>query len=208
LTIAGCARTLARMTASGIRRPSIAAALLAGGLSGASPGGLSGASPALAAPARATPAPAAATTFTDPFRYCRAVSTIDAPDARWSGDPVPRAIAVGLRKAFGMPTSAPLEPFERGTSWRCMSGAVWACNVGANLPCEEKADTSRTPADPLVKFCRDAPDADVVPAAVTGRATVYAWRCRAGAPAVVRQVEHPDARGFLAGVWHRIAPSR
>jgi hypothetical protein len=156
----------------------------------------------LAAEARASE------TFDDPFAYCRAVGTIDAPDARWTGPAVPRPIAEGLRRAFDLPDSAPLEPFERGTSWRCMDGAVYACNVGANLPCSEKADTSRTPSPAIAGFCRGQPDAEIVPAYVTGRATVYAWSCRGGTAVVEREVDSADARGFLSGVWHRIAPPR
>jgi hypothetical protein len=144
-------------------------------------------------------------TFTDPFQYCKAVGTIDAPDARYTGPQVPLAVAEGLRKAFGLPDSAPLEPFQRGTSWRCMEGKLFACTVGANLPCQEKADVSRTPSQGMADFCKVNPGADVIPAYVTGRATVYLWRCSQGAPEVVRQVTQPDSRGFLANVWHEIS---
>jgi hypothetical protein len=143
--------------------------------------------------------------FTDPFAYCAAVGTIDAPDARWAGPAVPRSIAAGLAAAFGQRADAAVAPFERGTTWRCMDGAVYACNVGANLPCHDKADTSRTPTGAMRDFCREQADADFIPAYVTGRATIYAWRCRDGAPAIEREVEGADARGFVAGVWHRIA---
>jgi len=160
---------------------------------------------ALASCSRGRPA-AQPATFTDPFAYCAAVGTIDAPDARYTGPKVPVVIAKGLQKAFGLPPTAPLEPFLRATYWRCMDGKVFACNVGANLPCLEKADTSRTPAQGMVDFCRTNPSADNIPAYVTGRATVYVWRCREGRPAVVRQVAQPDARGFLANFWHPITP--
>jgi hypothetical protein len=144
--------------------------------------------------------------YTDPFTYCAAVGTIDAPDERYDGESVPQSIASGLRAAFGLPDEAPLEPFMRGTHWRCMDGKVYACNVGANLPCLEKANTSRTPTPPMVKYCRDNPDAENIPAVVTGRATVYSWACEERRPTIVRQVTEPDARGFLANVWHRIEP--
>jgi hypothetical protein len=39
---------------------------------------------------------------------------------------------------------------------------------------------------------------------VTGRATVYAWRCAGSAPAIERQFTAPDAQGFLAIIWHQI----
>jgi len=151
---------------------------------------------------------AQAQTFSDPFAYCSAVGTIDAPDARYAGPAVPGPIARGLRAAFGAPPDAPAEMFVRGTSWRCMDGQVYACNVGANLPCQGRADTRRTPAPPLVEFCRDNRNADVVPMVVSGRETVYEWRCADGAPRIVRQIATPDARGFLSDIWYRIAPPR
>lgn len=147
-----------------------------------------------------------AATYQDPFAYCTAVGTIDAPDARYAGPAMPQAVAEGLRQAMGLPETAPLQPFLRNSYWRCMGGEVYACTVGANLPCLEKADLSRTPSQGMVSYCAENPDADNIPAYVTGRATVYAWRCQEGQPAIVRQVNEPDARGFLAAYWHRISP--
>lgn len=147
-----------------------------------------------------------ARTYADPFSYCSAVGTIDVPDPRYTGPPVSPAIAAGLRRAFNAPADAPLEFFTRGTSWRCADGKVYACNVGANLPCDARADTSRTPSAPIAEFCRQNPDADVVPMVVTGRATVYAWRCAGGAPDIVGQFAHPDSRGYLGNIWYEIAP--
>lgn len=69
-------------------------------------------------------------TYTDPFAYCAAVNTIDAPDALYTGPKVPEIIAEGLRKAFNTPDT-PLEIYMRGTFWRCMNGKVYACTVGA-----------------------------------------------------------------------------
>lgn len=153
------------------------------------------------------PEKAGAAAFADPFRYCQAVGTIDQPDNRYVGPKIPLAVAQGLRQAFGLPDTAPLEPFLRGTSWRCMQGEVYACNIGANLPCGEKADLSRVVTDGMKEFCRQNPDTEVIPAYVTGRATVYQWRCTRGNPQVVRQVATADARGFISTVWHRISPN-
>lgn len=150
--------------------------------------------------------PASSATYTDPFAYCAAVGTIDAPDSRYVGPAVPWAIAVGLRQAFGLPETAPAEPFLRGTHWRCMNGKVYACNVGANLPCQAKADTSRTPTPAMLQHCRDHPHASAIPAVVTGRETVYSWRCEQRRPRIVRQVTQPDARGYLANIWYQITP--
>jgi len=74
------------------------------------------------------------------------------------------------------------------------------CTVGANLPCG-KADTKRAPSPGVVKWCRDNPDTEVVPAVATGHDTIYAWRCRGGAPSIVRQTLHVDPRGFIAEFW-------
>jgi hypothetical protein len=144
-------------------------------------------------------------TFTDPFAYCRAVGTIDAPDARYTGPRVPPSVARGLQKAFAAPPDGPLEPFLESSFWRCMDGKVYACSIGANLPCQEKADTSRTPSSGVKEFCRANSDV-VVPMYVTGRATVYEWRCANGQPEIVRRVTEVDARGFLANVWYALAP--
>jgi hypothetical protein len=142
--------------------------------------------------------------FDDPFAYCAALGSIDAPDARYAGPPMPERVARGLRMALGMSEDAPLAPLRDSSTWRCMAGKVYACTVGANLPCQEKADTSRTPTPGMIAFCRENPGSDFIPMVVTGRATVYAWRCAQGAPAIARQVTEPDARGYLANVWYAI----
>ncbi|BAD39536.1 hypothetical protein STH551 [Symbiobacterium thermophilum IAM 14863] len=142
----------------------------------------------------------------DPFAYCAAVGTVDRPDHRWTGPPVPDAVIEGLIRAAGLPEDAPRDPLRRSTFWRCMGGHVYACFVGANLPCQEKADTRRIPRAAMWRFCRANPGADSIPAVVTGRATVYQWRCTGSRPTIVRQVDAPDARGFLKRIWYRISP--
>jgi hypothetical protein len=147
---------------------------------------------------------AGAESYDDPFAYCAAVKTIDAPDARYRVAAVPDAIAGGLQKAIGAPP-ADVAPFAN-SHWRCMGGKVYACTIGANLPCMAKADTGRTPRAALVTFCRQQPDAKVVPAYVSGRETVYEWRCQRGAPVIEREVAQADARGFIKGIWYEIPP--
>ena len=146
-------------------------------------------------------------TFSDPFAYCAALGTIDAPDSRYTGPKVPEVVAQGLQRAFGAPTDAPLEPFLHNTFWRCMDGQVYACTVGANLPCQERAAASRKPTQGMTDFCQDNAHAEVIPAFVTGRATVYEWKCTNGVPEIVRQFAHPDARGFLSNIWYAISPN-
>jgi hypothetical protein len=162
--------------------------------------------PALLAGTLAAPGATAEQRFNDPFAYCAAVGTIDAPDARYAGPSMPEAIARGLKAALGLPDGAPLEPLRAHSIWRCMAGKAYACTFGANLPCGEKADASRSPTSAMTAFCRDEPDADGIPMVVAGRATVYAWRCAQGAPAIERQMARPDASGYLANIWYEIGP--
>jgi len=85
------------------------------------------------------------------------------------------------------------------TTRRCMSGRVWICTYGANLPCG-KGNISRTSKGGDA-FCAGNPNSDVIPAAATGHDTIYTWRCR-GRDAVPDR--HPfsiDLRGFVAEMW-------
>jgi putative hemolysin len=167
--------------------------LLVVGLASCGVAGASGATPATE-------------TYTDPFAYCTAVGTIDAPGATYTGLQVPQLVAEGLQKALNAPDT-PLSVLEQGTSWRCMDGEVYACFVGANLPCDAKANTDRTPTEEERDFCRQNRNADAIPAVVTGRETVFAWRCRDGAPEIVEQVFQPDAQGFLSDIWYKLSPT-
>jgi hypothetical protein len=158
-----------------------------------------------------TPAPppgatSGQTSFTDPFAYCSAVGTIDTPDARYAGPKVPDAVVKGLQKVLNLP-GTPAPPLTQGSFWRCMDGKVFACTVGANLPCTEKANTDQVPTSAMNDFCQSNPTADVVPAAVTGHTTIYEWRCANGTPTIVKQVATVDARGFLANIWYEISPN-
>jgi hypothetical protein len=146
-------------------------------------------------------------TFTDPFAYCAAVGTIDAPDARYTGEQPPAAVVAGIRQAFDAPADTPADFYNNGVFWRCADGQVKACFVGANLPCEAKADLSETPNEGTVAFCNENPSAEVVPAAAAGRATVFAWSCADGAPVKGEQVAQADAQGFIADFWYVIEPS-
>jgi len=116
-----------------------------------------------------TPTGAAAqTTFTDPFAYCAAVGTIDQPDERFAGPPVPGAVLDGLVEQGVVAADTPPE-FLRHAAWRCMDGEDFACHFGANLPCLEKADESLAPSAAMTEFCAANPAAEAIPAAVTWR---------------------------------------
>jgi len=95
---------------------------------------------------------------------------------------------------------------RQNSDWRCMDGCVWTCTAGANIPCSEKADTSRTPNEGMANFCASEPDAESIPAVAAGRATVYSWRCEGGEPQIVEQTIEVDAQGYPAAYWSRVAP--
>ena len=143
--------------------------------------------------------------YDDPFAYCAAVGTVDEPDARYNGPEMPDSVVQGLIQQGIVSADAPPE-FQKSAVWRCVNGQVWVCHFGANLPCQEKADLAQTPTAEMEEFCTANPTAEVIPAAVTGRATVYEWKCSEGKPAVVRQVFQADAQGYLSDFWYELTP--
>jgi hypothetical protein len=83
--------------------------------------------------------------------------------------------------------------------FRCMGGRMYACFIGANLPCG-KISTSPDNAGASA-FCREKPDAAIVPMVATGHDTLYDYRCRDGRAVVVRRLYQLDARGFARRLW-------
>jgi len=81
---------------------------------------------------------------------------------------------------------------------------VYACNVGANIPCASKADTNKTPTAGEVDYCKQNPASDFIPAVVTGHATVYEWACKNGAPEITKQALQVDAQGYPAAFWYKL----
>ena len=143
-----------------------------------------------------TIAPAAAQSVTDPVAYCRAVGTIDKPDARYQGPKLPDWMAAKLN----------LQPSQaKMMEWRCADGAVLACLYGANIPCDAKADTSRTPTAAISDYCRQNPGSDFVPMYVTGHETVISWACHGADPAVV-SAGAVDAQGYAKAFWEPVTP--
>lgn len=143
---------------------------------------------------------------TDPFAYCAVVGNLDAPDARWTGPKMPDAVLNGLIQAAKLSPNMPRDVLTQSSFWRCMSNKVYACTVGANLPCQEKADTNKTPTAAMNDYCKANPKADFIPAVVTGRATVYEWKCVNGKPEVGKELFKADARGFISDFWYEIVP--
>ncbi len=166
--------------------------------------------PATSAAPLATTAPTIVPTagaFTDPFAYCAAVGNIDKPDARYTGPQVPDAIINGFKKAAGLESSTePLDMLQKSTIWRCMDSKVYVCNFGANLPCDSKANTDKTPTQAMNDYCKANPNSDFLPMAVTGHDTVYSWRCTQDTAAVVNQVANVDAAGYIKEIWYPVQP--
>ena len=118
---------------------------------------------------------------------------------------MPDAVVAGLKNAAGISSDMPAEVLAQSSFWRCMNGKVYACTVGANLPCQEKADLSKTPSKAMNEYCTANPKADFIPAVVTGRATVYEWKCVNGKPEAGKQLFTADAQGFLSEFWYEIS---
>jgi hypothetical protein len=169
-------------------------------------------SPKPAAVPTATPLPTptltpTAGTFTDPFAYCSAVGTVDKPDARYAGEPVSDEIINGFKQAAGLAASTePIDTFKETTIWRCMDSKVYACNFGANLPCDSKAQTDKTPSQAIMDYCKANPNSQSIPMSVTGHDTIYSWGCIQDNPQLLGQIGQVDAQGYLAQIWYEIKP--
>ena len=138
----------------------------------------------------------AAPTYADPVPYCKAVGTIDKPDARYAGPKLPAWMA---KKLNMQPDQAKL------MEWRCANRAVLACQYGANIPCDSKAVTSKEPTQPIIDYCRQNADSQFVPMYVTGHDTSVSWACHASRPVVIRSAE-VDGQGYQKDFWHKVSP--
>ena len=134
--------------------------------------------------------------FSDPVSYCRAVGTVDKPDARYIGPKLPSWMAEKLN----------LKPDQsKMMEWRCANGLVLACLYGANIPCGSKAMTSQKPTQAIIDYCRQNPDSQFVPMVVTGHETTVSWACHGPRPVVIR-TSAVDAQGYAKQYWHEVSP--
>jgi hypothetical protein len=134
---------------------------------------------------------------------CAGVSAFPAESAGMAAS----ADLVAHCKSVGTSDLVRPAPDAAGSFWRCMDGLVFVCAVGANIPCQSKADVSRRNSG-AEAFCRENPDAQIVPAYAAGHRTIYAWRCVAATAVRGRVVLRLDRRGFQADFWHQLAPAR
>jgi len=149
-------------------------------------------------------ATATAASYTDPFAFCQYAGNADTPGPLYTGPKMTEPLANALKKASGAAPDAPLDMFMQASSWRCMDGKVYACFVGANLPCDSKANTDPAPTSAETDFCKANPASDFIPAVVTGHETVFEWRCKGGKPETGKQVWQVDARGYIADIWYAL----
>jgi hypothetical protein len=147
--------------------------------------------------------PEQAVQVTNPFAYCAEKGTVDEPGSEWKNPEAAAAIVAALKNAKVITADAPVPP-ENACRWRCMDSAVYACCTGANLPCDQKGDSSRTPSVAMNAYCAQNPKTDVIPAYVTGRATVYTWSCSGRTAVPGKQVLQLDERGYPTEFWHRV----
>jgi Tol biopolymer transport system component len=147
-------------------------------------------------------------TYADPFAYCAAVGTIDTPDDQYTGPQISEKIINGYIAAAGLDkNTADLDIMQKTTIWRCMNSEVVVCNFGANLPCSTKANTDKTPTSAMEDYCKENPDAPLIPLSVTGHTTIYSWNCVQDTPELLEQIENVDSAGYLAQIWYPISPN-
>ena len=133
--------------------------------------------------------PVVAQQYHSPVGYCRAAGTIDKPDARYVGPKLP----VWMAKELNL-TSREDQMME----WRCAEGKVLAV-------CTAQINTSRTPTQPLLKYCEKNPSSTVVPMVVTGHNTTVSWACTKGQPDVIGSGD-VDKQGYATAFWKVVGP--
>ncbi|WP_150133066.1 hypothetical protein [Acidisarcina polymorpha] len=140
--------------------------------------------------------PLMAQQFHSPVGYCKAVGTIDKPDARYVGPKLPGWMARDLNLRSDQ---------SQMMEWRCANGKVLACVYGANIPCDSKANTDRTPSQPVREYCRQNPSSTFVPMVVTGHNTSVSWACTNGEPNIVGS-SSVDKQGYATEFWKVVSP--
>ena len=126
--------------------------------------------------------------------YCARVGDDD------QTQPIPPGLVSQALRLFYLKPVDP-EQGEKSTIYRCMRGAAWLCNYGANLSCA-KADVSRV-SKGAENYCREFPGSAFVPMAATGHDTIYSSECVGKEPRITAS-EKVDERGFIANQWRRL----
>lgn len=116
--------------------------------------------------------------------------------------PLPTRLVPNVEKAFDLHDIKPDE-VQHLTVARCISGHVYACFAGANLPCGKADIATNKPA--ITAWCRKNPQVDFVPAYVTGHDTAYNWRCTKGEARIEPPSVTLDLSGFFEEYWRRVS---
>jgi hypothetical protein len=155
-------------------------------------------------PARSSPA--VAHRKVDAFAYCRDVRVRDVgaglqpPYSDANLTPSLQA-AVARMPYFHRFGRAGGTLFERGITWRCRAGAVFACFLGASGSACGRTMPDRQFIPTVRAFCAQNPNSEV-PMSVQS-ASAASWRCVAGVPQV--EIRPPvDERGYFVESWRRV----
>jgi hypothetical protein len=95
-------------------------------------------------------------------------------------------------------------PGMPNTSWRCMNGGIYVCEMGASGRGCMKAGHSTAPTGGVIKWCRENPNSDFVPGAYLSGAAI-SWKCRGTQPVVV-ETEGVDEQGYVKRFWRKVGP--
>lgn len=111
---------------------------------------------------------------------------------------LPESLVPAAIKAFDLHDVTP-QDVQTLIVARCMSGHVYACFVGANLPCDKADPSTHIPA--ISAWCKINQNETFVPASISGHETIYDWRCENGQPAISPPSAPLDAQGFFKAYW-------
>ncbi len=92
--------------------------------------------------------------------------------------------------------------FRQQTFVRCVGPKLMVCVIGANLACGKANARRRLPG--ATSFCRENPDAEIVPFAATGHDTIYEWRCIGHQAVAGKRFQTVDPQGFIAENWREV----
>jgi hypothetical protein len=110
----------------------------------------------------------------------------------------PAELAPEIAKAFDIDVNLA----RSGSFYRCVSGRLLVCAVGANLPCG-RANISRSMPE-ADEFCRTNPNSIGIPMAVTGHDTVWSWRCDGMRAQAEGPAQPLDPQGYFAEYWKEL----
>jgi hypothetical protein len=140
----------------------------------------------------------AAAPVKDLHQYCRKVGNDDT--IREYSHTLYQGTVEAFRKLFPDAKGAMNDSdFQTQAQYRCMSGKILVCFVGANLPCV-KMNANRHNAG-AEAYCRGGRNGDYVSAAAAGHDAVYSFQCRNGKAEIVGKPWALDKRGFAKKLW-------